>query len=188
MKMKTKMVAVLGLAVVAGLSSCKKDDDLVATPAPTINEVEVITTLELTFTDAAGVQPTVTAKFRDPDGDGSMGPDVFDDIVLQANTTYNVTIALLNEIETPAEDIGAEVLEEDDEHLFCFTVAGGANLNITRTDSDGTFEVGLTSDWVTGAASTGTTQVVLKHQPGVKDGTCAPGETDIDVTFDTTIQ
>ena len=30
--------------------------------------------------------------------------------------------------------------------------------------------------------------VTLKHQPGVKDGTCGPGGTDIQVTFITEIQ
>jgi hypothetical protein len=50
------------------------------------------------------------------------------------------------------------------------------------------YEVGLQSQWTTGNAENGTTQIVLKHQPDVKDGTCAPGETDIDVTFVTEVQ
>jgi hypothetical protein len=186
MKMNTKMVAVFCLALVAGLSSCKKDEDLVPTPPPTENEGEIITTMTLTFVDTAGVQPNVTATFRDPDGEGGVAPDIFDTIRLQSNTVYNVSIALLNEIETPAEDIGAEVLAEAAEHLFCFTPAG-ANVNIVRTDTDGTFEVGLQSQWTVGAVSNGTTQIVLKHQPGIKDGSCAPGETDIDVTFVTEV-
>lgn len=185
--MKMKTIAVLGLVGIAALSSCKKDDDLVATPPPTINEGEVITTMTLTFTDNAGVQPTVTATFRDPDGDGGVGPDIFDTIRLQNNTIYNVSITLLNETETPAEDMTVEVLQEDDEHLFCFTPSG-ADLSIVRTDSDGVFEVGLQSQWTVGAVSNGTTQIVLKHQPGTKDGSCAPGETDVDVTFVTEIQ
>lgn len=186
MKMKTKMIAVLGLAFIAGLSSCKKDEDLVETPQPTVNEEEVITTMTLTFTDDAGVQPNVTVTFRDPDGDGGVGPDIFDTIRLQNNTVYNMSITLLNETETPAEDMTAEVLDEDDEHLFCFTPTG-ADVAIVRTDSDGMFEVGLESQWTVGAVSNGTTQITLKHQPGVKDGTCAPGETDVDVTFVTEI-
>jgi hypothetical protein len=35
---------------------------------------------------------------------------------------------------------------------------------------------------------TGTSRVVLKHQVGVKNGTAAPGETDIDVLFQSKIQ
>lgn len=187
MKVKTKIIALLGLAVVTGLSSCKKDEDLVETPPPTQNEEEVITTMTLTFVDDAGVQPTVTATFRDPDGDGGLGADIFDTIRLQNNTTYNVSITLLNETVTPAEDITVEVQEEDDEHFFCFSPSG-ADLSIIRTDTDGVYEVGLQSQWTVGAVSTGTTLISLKHQPGVKDGTCAPGETDIEVNFVTEIE
>lgn len=186
MKTNTKIIAALGLAVLAGFTSCKKDEDLVETPQPTINEPEVITTLTLTFVDDAGVQPNVTATFRDPDGDGGLGFDIFDTIRLQANTVYNCSVTLLNETVTPAEDVTVEIQDEDDEHLFCFTPSG-ANVTVVRTDSDGALEVGLTSQWTTTAASNGTTNVILKHQPGVKDGTCAPGETDIEVDFVTEI-
>lgn len=184
--MKTIHLMISGL-MIASISSCKKDDDLPQIPQPTINEGEVITTMTLTFTDQAAVQPTVTATFRDPDGEGGNGPDVFDAIRLAPGTTYNVSILLLNETESPADTISNEILEEDDEHLFCFT-ASGADVTITRTDTDGTYEVGLASQWVTGMAGNGTVTVVLKHQPGVKDGTCAPGDTDIEVEFVTEIQ
>ncbi len=190
MKMKTqvKIVAVLGLALIAGLSSCKKDEDLVDTPQPTYNEPEVITTMTLTFVDDAGVQPNVTATFRDPDGDGGLGADIFDTIRLQNNTVYSCTITLLNETVTPAEDMTTEVLAEAAEHLFCLSPAG-ADINIVRTDSDGTYEIGQTSQWTVGAVGNGTTLITLKHQPGgIKDGTCAPGETDIEVNFVTEVQ
>jgi hypothetical protein len=182
-----KTIAVVGLAFIAALSSCKKDEELVTVPPPIANEVEVITTITLQFTDAAGVQPDVTATFRDPDGDGGLSYDIFDTIRLINNTVYNTSILLLNETVIPADIISNEVLEEDDEHLFCFTPSF-ANLSIIRTDTDGTYEVGLQSQWTVGNVGSGTTQVLLKHQPGVKDGTCAPGETDIDVTFVTEIQ
>jgi hypothetical protein len=187
-KMKTKMktITVLGLACIAALSSCKKDDDLVTVPPPIANEVEVITTMTLQFTDPAGVQPDVSATFRDPDGDGGLSYDIFDTIRLQNNTVYNANILLLNETVSPADTISNEVLDEDDEHLFCFTPSF-ANLSIMRTDTDGTYEVGLQSQWTVGNVGNGTTQVLLKHQPGIKDGTCAPGETDIDITFVTEI-
>ncbi len=188
-KTKTNMRAIsfLGLACIVALSSCKKDDDLVTVPQPIANEAEVITTVTLQFTDAAGVQPSVTATFRDPDGDGGLNYDVFDTIRLQNNTIYNASILLLNETVSPADTISNEVLAEDDEHFFCFTPSF-ANVSIIRTDTDGTYEVGLQSQWTVGNVGNGTTQIVLKHQPGIKDGTCAPGETDIDVTFVTEIQ
>ncbi len=182
------MKAFIALTIIAaaGLSACKKDKPI--ENPPVVNEEELITTCQLTFTDVNGVQPTVTATFRDVDGPGGNAPELFDTIRLQANTTYNAVISLLNESVTPAESISDEVLEEADEHLFCFTPAITLNLAITRTDSDGQFEIGLQSQWVTGIASARETTIRLKHQPGVKDGTCEPGDTDLELSFRTEIQ
>jgi hypothetical protein len=174
---------ILPLLALLAFSGCKKDKDDVMQPPPPSNEEEVITTLRLMFTDSAGVLPDTSATFRDPDGDGGQGPDVFDTIRLSANATWFANILLLNETVQPPDTISNEVLDEGDEHLFCFTESG-VNVTIVRTDSDGTYPIGLESTWYTGAASTGTVQVTLKHQPGVKDGTCAPGDTDVDVTFE----
>ena len=190
--MKINKLKIGKLAVAAGIitlviSSCKKDEDLVAVPPPDQNEVEVITTFKIILTDPTGTQPQVEAVFRDLDGDGGNAPSQFDDITLMANTTYNAEIILLNESETPVDSVSNEILEEDDEHLFCFT-STISDLAITRTDTDGTYEVGLQSQWVTGAAGNGSTHIILKHQPGVKDGNCTPGETDIELDFTTVIQ
>lgn len=182
-----KTIAFLGLACIATLASCKKDDDLVDVPPPIANEEEVITTMTLKFTDPTGVNPDVTATFRDPDGDGGLNFDIFDTIRLKNNTVYDMSIVLLNETVSPADTISNEVLEEADEHLFCFT-SSFANVLIQRTDSDGTFEIGLESQWTVGSVGNGTVQIVLKHQPGIKDGSCSPGETDVDVTFVTEVE
>lgn len=175
------------LLVLTLSASCKKDKDDVMDPQPPVNEGEVITTIRLSFIDSAGVLPLHTATFRDPDGDGGMAPDIHDTIRLTENNTYFVSLLLLNETETPPDTISNEVLAEADEHIFCFTPSG-ADLNIVRTDSDGTYEIGLKSTWYSGVAGTGTVKVVLKHQPGSKDGSCTPGDTDIDVDFVTEIQ
>lgn len=172
------------------VSSCKKDDDAPQPSNPTIppvNEEELITSVILSFVDTAGVQPTVQYAFRDPDGDGGNAPTQQDTIRLVANTYYDATIQLLNESETPAEDITLEVKDEDDEHLFCYSPSNN-NVTIARTDSDGTYEIGITTFWWTGASANGATTVTLKHQPGIKDGTCSPGDTDVEVTFVTEIQ
>lgn len=183
-----KSMLLFGIGVIsAGLFACKKDDDLVEVPPADVNEAELITTFKILFNDVAGVEPTTEAIFRDNDGDGGNAPTAFDTIRLAASTTYNAEIILLNEGVSPVDTISNEVLEEDDEHLFCFSPSG-INTSITRTDTDGTFEVGLQSQWVTSSASKGTTLITLKHQPGVKNGDCAPGETDIELNFVTEIQ
>ena len=168
---------------------CKKDKDSPKpnNPTPPANEEELITTVKITFVDTAGVEPTVTVFFRDPDGDGGNAPTQFDTIRLAANSVYNATLEVFDESKNPVENITTEIVEEADEHIFCFTPTN-VNLSIVRTDSDGTYEIGLASQWTVGITSIGTTQVVLKHQPGVKDGTYAPGDTDVELNFVTEIQ
>lgn len=178
LKSKAYFLSSFLLATLLLLMSCGEDPD-------PVNEEELITTVILKFTPVMG-GPTVNFTWRDLDGDGPNQP-VIQTITLNANTTYSVAIQLLNESETPAEDITEEIEEEADEHLFCFEVSNGLNLSITRTDTDGAFEVGLESEWVAGAASTGQVTVILKHQPGVKNGSCAPGEVDVEATFPVTI-
>tara|TARA_B110000459_G_C16625337_1_gene504972 strand:+ start:8381 stop:8968 length:588 start_codon:yes stop_codon:yes gene_type:complete len=190
-RMKTySILAVIALTI--GMVGCSKDDDVpepVTTGGGTIppNEEELITSVILSFVDTAGIQPSVEYAFRDPDGDGGNVPTQHDTIRLVTNTYYNATIQLLNESVAPAEDITLEVQQEDDEHLFCYAPSN-TNVVIDRTDSDGTYEVGIATFWSTGAIATGTTTVTLKHQPGVKDGTCAPGDTDVEITFVTEVQ
>lgn len=185
------ILAVIALTIV--MVGCSKDEDV---PEPVVagggsatppNEEELITSAILSFVDTAGVQPSVQYAFRDPDGDGGNAPTQQDTIRLVANTYYSATIQLLNESVSPAEDITLEVAQEDDEHLFCYAPSN-TNVAITRTDSDGTYEVGITTLWSTGAIASGETTVTLKHQPGVKDGTCTPGDTDVEITFITEVQ
>lgn len=157
------------------------------------NEEELITTLTVTLTPTGG--DPITMTFKDLDGEGAGVPQYIyssggDAAVLSASTTYTAEITLLNESVTPAENITEEVEEEADEHLFCFTVSGGANIDYSYADEDDNgLDVGLTTNWETGAASTGTITIVLRHQPGTKTGACpGPGETDIEVTFNVAIQ
>lgn len=159
------------------------DDD----PEP-VNEEEVITTVNVLLTPAGGGS-AVTLRFYDADGDGSVQPVTTVSGNLLANKTYNALITLQNEAGSSPEDITAEVAEEADEHLFCFTVTG-SNLTIAATDRDSNgLAIGLASTWTTTAAGNASVRVVLRHQPGTKDGNCpGSGETDVDVTFNVTVQ
>ncbi|WP_223648365.1 hypothetical protein [Hymenobacter psoromatis] len=65
------------------------------------------------------------------------------------------------------------------------------NLTVTTTDVDTNtpaLPLGFKTTFKTGAASTGYLRVVLRHQPNVKDGTFAPGSTDLDVGFNVSIK
>jgi hypothetical protein len=163
-------------------SSCKKN-----TP-PNPNEEELITTFQIVFTDSAGIKPSAVATYKDIDGDGGNNPSVFDTIKLQANTTYNASILLLDESKTPIDTISNEVLEEGAEHLFCFT-PNNINTTIKATDLDiNNIGIGLSTKWTTTIGSVGTTQIILRHQPdNTKTGSCSPGSSDIDIIFQTII-
>jgi hypothetical protein len=174
-----------GIAVL--LQACKKDDDLVPLPPPVANESEIITTLKITFKDSLGVKPDVTAVFRDTDADGGNAPVQFDSIRLQAATTYLATIEILDETKSPVMNITTEVIKEANDHLFCF-IPSVNGLSIRSSDVYGSFKLGVTSTWTTASVSSGSVVVKLKHQPGVKNGSCDPGETDIEVNFGTRIQ
>jgi hypothetical protein len=65
------------------------------------------------------------------------------------------------------------------------------NLVVTRTDLDDNnppMQIGIHTQWVTGAASSGIIRVVQRHQPNAKNGTYAPGSTDFDITLAVNIQ
>lgn len=182
-----KFLLLLSITFLVVFNSCK-DDDPVEDP-----EEEVITTLNFTLTPTTG--DVVTLAFSDPDGDGGNAPTITGG-TLQADMTYTGSLELLNESESPAEDITAEISEEDDEHQFFFSTSSDLNLSVSYADQDGNGNpLGLSTTLMTGAASTGTLTVILRHEPakdasGVSGGdiTNAGGETDIEVTFDVTIQ
>lgn len=185
MKKLTLILSVLCIALVA----CKKEKKQQVETPSNPNEEEVITTFKVVLTDVNGVLPTVEARFVDIDGPGGNAPTVFDTIRLAPNATYNASFTLLNESANPVQDITAEIQQEGVDHLFCFDISSGLVLAILRTDADANgVPIGLTSKWTVGNASTGTTTIRLRHQPGVKNGQCDPGETDIELSFHTIIQ
>ncbi len=187
---KINLLLVLGLVSVLFITSCKKDEP----EDPIIpNEEELITTLRYTLTpDGGGTDVVFT--FQDLDGDGGDSPTITGGI-LDTNATYTGSLELLNELESPAEDITEEVQEEAEEHQFFFqTSANGLNITYDDADEDGN-PIGISTIVTTNDVSTGTLTVTLRHEPnkdasGVSSGDIsnAGGETDIEVTFNVEVQ
>ena len=180
------MKKIMAIAFLIALGACKKDDNEVNTPTPT-NEEELITTVTLHFTEVADTLNNFMVSFKDIDGVG--GNDaIIDTIKLGENKTFNVTIELLDESSSPVKNITEEVKEEADEHLFCYTIFT-SELRVNNIDSDGNFPIGIESEWVSGYDEISSIKIFLKHQPdGQKDGSCYPGETDVEVVFPLVIQ
>ena len=178
------------------------------------HEEELITTVTLTFT--SDTADTVTASFRDPDGDGGMSGTT-ETITLAANTTYTMTIELLNELED--EDITEEIREEAEEHqflLFGTAVAGPASMGsglLTHAYADvesyytdnavgDDLPVGLSNTITTSDAGMGELDLMLRHLPPINDapqkapglaedfgaGGTPPGDTDVNVKFDVVVE
>ncbi len=157
------------------------------------NEEEVITTLTYTLSPSGGGSDVVL-QFQDLDGDGGNAPTVTGG-TLAANTSYTGSLELLNEAESPAEDITEEIAEEDAEHQFFFSsTIPGIVVAYGDTDDDGN-PVGLSTTITTSNAGSGSLTVILRHEPdksasGVSDGdiTNAGGETDIEVSFSINVE
>jgi len=175
----------MGLAIVLmTLQACKKDPK---PNTPPVNESELITTLIIEATDSASGQKSVF-KFKDADGEGGNAPSQFDSIELSPNRTYSVNLLLLDESKAAVDTISNEVLDEGEDHLFNLTVSN-LNMAIKLNDLDKNgLPIGLKSIWSTGTSSNGKLKVVLKHQPGIKNGDPALGETDIEIEFNCRIQ
>ena len=180
MKTNKSLLASLALGALI-FSSCEKDH------AHVHNEHEVMTTLTYTLT-AEGAD-TVALKFIDLDGDGANPPEITGG-TLKANTTYAGSIEILNETETPAEDVTIEILEEDEDHQFFFTsTVEGLTVSYSDKDENGN-PIGQLNTLTTGGKGAGTIMITLLHEPkksgtGVAGGdmTNAEGDTDIEVTF-----
>lgn len=199
------VAAVLTLTI-----ACKKEkigDNKVSDPPAPQDEEEVITTFKIQLKDSSAVDAQ-SYFFKDPDGPGGQnafyGPEAANQadsvIMLKKNKTYFAEITLLNESVNPAVNISNEVQAEGNAHMIFFNQNTGQVLSVPRTikpfssnffivydDLDGgdlKLPIGLKTKWRTGTdAVSGLLDIVLKHQPGNKDGSFGPGETDISVRF-----
>ena len=194
--------------VIGGLSlaGCKKDEDLAVVPPASENEMEVITDIKLIFTNSSDASDIVEARAQDPDGLGVQELVILDTINLDVNKTYTLTYEIFNNLETPGEDIGAEILEEDNEHQFFYSFSNNAfaspsgNGNIDAVSDPLTYNdvdengnaVGLSTSWATPSSvlSGGTFTTRLQHQPDVKTSTSGAndGDTDFELSFVLNIQ
>ena len=202
-KLRYLFVVILFLVTACATDDPKKED------AP-----ELITKVTLIFTPTNGGS-TVVVSASDPDGEGVQDLAPEDEIVLEDGKTYDLSIELINELSSPDEegyDIAEEVKEEGDEYMLFFgwtndvfsSPSGNGNIDnradqVIYSDNDSNnLPIGLKTRWTTvdtGSAhshvspTTGTFRIVLKHQPGLKNGSSVVniGETDMDVTFSITV-
>ena len=178
-----KTLLLFGFALIVGLSACKD-------PVP-VNEEEIITTLTLSFQEIDlsnnAVGTPFSASWADADGDGGNDP-VVDGITLKSGSRYKVSLKVLNETVSPADDITTEVQAEGEDHQFFYTLDNPLMLAIGYTDQDAAgHPIGIATVFEAGSVSSGLLTVTLRHLPnktaeGVSTGdiTNAGGETDME--------
>ena len=205
---KYSLIPMLSAAVL--LTGCEKEADEVPEAE---HEHEVITNIHLVFTNAEDTEDIVEAEAKLEEGDVD-GFSIVDTINLDASKTYDLTFEILNahedeheeeeeeeEEEHEGEDIGAEILEEADEHQVFFEFTediftdplgvgniGDVDGKVNYNDyDDNENPLGLSTTWTTSAESfqEGTFRVMLMHQPGSKSATSTSedGDADFDLEF-----
>jgi len=169
------------------------------------------TSLYLELTPRSGGD-VLSFGWSDAENDGA---PVIDDVRLADGETYDLGLAVWNELEDPAEDVTVEISDDAEEHQFFFTgdavqgPATGDNVDAivehayADTDANGA-PVGLENTLAAIAAGSGTLVVTLRHIPpedgnavkteGLAEAVAAgglgaiPGENDIQVEFPVTVE
>lgn len=185
------------------ITGCNDDDDVVPEEE---NEEEVITDIKLVFTNTENADDVVEASAQDPDGSGVEALVILDEINLDVSKTYTLTFEVMNNLDSPGENIGDEILEENKDHQIFFSFSndaftsptGNGNidnssdpLNYNDSDDNGN-PVGLSTTWTTSSTqlSSGTFTARLQHQPDIKDDSTGAddGDTDFELQFVLNIQ
>ena len=171
------------LAGLLSVSACKDDAD-----DPKKNEEnELITKVHLHLVKETDTTRMAHAEWKDLTPDDPAGRSI-DTLILDTASTYIGEIELTDESKTPPVDISKEVAEEKDDHLFIYRqdpLESSHRFSVEITDKDSkNLPVGLKFKLSTKKLQgLSRLNVILKHQPGIKNGTEAPGDADLDVWF-----
>jgi hypothetical protein len=187
--MKSNLFAVCGIAVMLLIgASCKKKERSGTTRDP---ENEFITTVRIVASNTMDTADVVTAQCRDltpENGDADLSKAY---MTLRAQATYSVEVTFLDETQSPVKDVTYTIKDRADYHLVCYAHDALLNLSVARTDHDNNMpqqELGLSSTFTTGAASSGELEIALHHQVIEKTGDCRKGTTDAEVSFAVTVE
>ncbi|MGB5981272.1 MAG: type 1 periplasmic binding fold superfamily protein [Nonlabens sp.] len=184
--MKTT-IKTLSLAAVALLTfSCSDDDDVSA-----VNEEEVITTVTYELVNVSDSNNVVTLVSFDEDGDaGPLAPQLSVTGTIMSGATYEGEVEFFNAIAN--ENVTEEVEEESLEHEVFYSFTGSiASIFKDDLDSGQVNPLGLETEFVAGVAGPATLTITLVHEPmKPNNGTVADadGETDVEVTFNLTVE
>ena len=166
------------------VNSCSKHDEHQHT-----DENELITRVEVYLVDSLS-KDTLFAAWSDMDGVGGNNPILPDSLKLKQGKVYVGRVKFYSNHDAVSyHDITQEIMNDGINHIICYNVQSiimpPTSLFMIRVDEDANRKVlGFKTEWYTPATfDQGIVNIRLKHQPGIKDGTCDPGETDVEVNF-----
>ncbi len=178
------------LAITAWLFSACKHNDETATP---ISTNAAITTVVLQLTNQGNPADVRTATIDKLNATPDLSKAT---LTLAVNTTYLGVILLSDKSKNPATDVSAAIRKDQNNYLFIYTPTPSNFLTLFINDHDTNptpypvgLPVGLEFTLYTSTNPvTGKLNVLLRHQPGTKDGTGTSGTTDMNTTFDVTVK
>lgn len=198
-------LGVMGALIAVTMNACNKP----SSTAPILPGNEFLTTTLLVLSTAG--QPTDTLIWSEIPTTQTVPDTVRSFATLLPYTTYNYQIIILDSTQNPdsaAFVVSNEIIARENYHLFCFYdstnendiygtalssrgPSGWVNVLVDDPNYDNNkppLPFGLTGQLVTSGASKGQLEVILRHQPDVKNGDCAPGSTDLDVYYNITVK
>jgi hypothetical protein len=115
-------------------NGCKKDNPE-EPPVETEHPPATTVTMYLIRLDGSGNETTDTTSATVRDTSVVPGkPANEDTLMLQAGTSYKGTFKLIDESVNPPDDLTQSIIDEQDAHLYVFTISAGLTGKLTVTD------------------------------------------------------
>ena len=170
----------LAIGVAALLDSCKNES------TPTTSEH--ITTLRVVAQNLS-TNVTDTFTYVNYNETKSNPPSYVDTIRLQANSSYTIQVILLNETLSPVQNMTDTIEARGDNHLMIYNIDPTELFSLKMLDKDSKgLPIGLMSTWTTTNTTNGWLRMILRQQPGNKNGTQTPGITDFEADFPVSVK
>ena len=163
---------VITLCSIIIFSACKKE---------AVDEQENLNVLKLKI-------GSTTYTWSDIDGAGGAAPKI-DSIKLTPNGSFAVDVTIQDGSANPVKDFTPEIIAEKDAHLFIYKVTGATVIVSDLSKDTKGKDFGQTATLKTGTASSGTLQILLKHNADkAASDPSKTGETDLDIVFPVVIK
>jgi len=190
----TRLLAILLISALS-FTACQEDDHNHDDHDHEHEHQEEINNLRYRLTNAEDTTDVVIFTFTDQDGEGGADGTSESSGTLTANATYTGELELLHEDDDEMEDIGAEIAEEDaeDHEIFYTTKVAGLNFEVVDVDKNND-ALGFKTNVSTGDAGIGILTISVIHEgkkPNngtIEDALSAEGTTDIEVSFNVTVE